>query len=129
MFIYLLLLLIIRHFISSIRHFVGSIRHFISTIRHFVGSIRHFINTINAISSLCSNLTSIDIDTQINFATNKLWLPQSGSFYFFNNPWNTTAPMFNQIHIGKRMCKCFISDFGITFFHTLQSLSHRQFSR
>ena len=37
--------------------------------------------------------------------------------------------MFNQIHIRKGMCKGFIPDFGIAFFHTLQRLSHRQFPR
>ena len=37
--------------------------------------------------------------------------------------------MLDQIHISKRMGNGFISDFGITLFHTLHSLSHWQFSR
>ena len=36
--------------------------------------------------------------------------------------------MLNQVHIGKRMGKGFISDFGIAFFHTLHRLSHWQLS-
>ena len=36
--------------------------------------------------------------------------------------------MLNQVHISKRMGKGFISDFGITFFHTLYRLSHWQLS-
>ena len=77
--------------------------------------------TINAISAIFNaigvnhgvigiTLTSINIDTQINFATNKLRLLQSGSFYFVYNSRNTTSPMFDQIHVSKRMSKSFISD-------------------
>ena len=74
------------------------------------------------------NKAIANIDTQINFATNKLRLPQSGSFYFINNSRNATSPMFDQVHISKRMGKGFISDFGIAFFHTLHRLSHWQLS-
>ena len=56
------------------------------------------------------NLTSINIDTQINFAANKLRLPQSGSFLFINNSRNTASPILDQIHISKRMSKSFIFD-------------------
>ena len=36
--------------------------------------------------------------------------------------------MLNQLHIGKRISQRFISDFGISFLHTLYGLTHRQLS-
>ena len=39
------------------------------------------------------------------------------------------SPMLNQIHIRKRISKCFISYLRISFFHTFQHLAHWKFSR
>ena len=66
---------------------------YIATIRHFINSIRHFNGVIEVIEvNSAVNLSSINIDTQINLAPNKLRLPQSVSFHFINNSRNTAFP-------------------------------------
>jgi hypothetical protein len=86
-FFYLRLFLIKRHF-SAISAIIGATFNAISAI-------------FSAIGVIGINLTSINIDTQIHFATNKLRLLQSGSFYFVYNSWNAASPMLDQIHVSK----------------------------
>ena len=80
-FFYLRLFLIKRHF-SVISAIIGTTFNAISAIFSAIG-VNYGV--------ICINLTSINIDTQIHFATNKLWLLQSGSFYFVYNSWNAAA--------------------------------------
>ena len=80
-FFYLRLFLIKRHF-SAISTIISATFTAISAIFSVIG-VNYGVIGIN--------LTSINIDTQIHFATNKLRLLQSGSFYFVYNSWNAAA--------------------------------------
>ena len=106
-FINLLFLFTIRHFfcliwhsIRTIRYFLHSIWHYFCFIWHFIVTIWHFINSIQHFNGV---IEVIEVNSAVNFATNKLRLLQSGSFYFIYNSRNAASSMLDQIHVSKRI--------------------------
>lgn len=73
--------------------FLFTIRHFFHSIWHYFCFIRHFNGVIEV----------IEVNSAVNFATNKLRLLQSGSFYFIYNSRNAASSMLDQIHVSKRI--------------------------
>mgnify|MGYP000302087297 CR=1 FL=1 len=73
-------------------------------------------------------LVTIDIDTQINFTADEFWLSKTIGFDLSHDARNTTAPAFDEIHIGKRIGESFITNFRVSFFHALQGLPHWKFA-
>lgn len=81
------------------------IKRYFNAISAISGTISAIFNAINAIfnivgvnhGAICINLPPININTQINFTTNKLWLSQSSRFYSINNSWNAASPMLDQV--------------------------------